>query len=208
MLTVKVITGTGTDQKVSGYTGASEIVNTTKTLTATWQRFEFTATVGATATEIGIQPYYAPTGTAGTNDYFEITGIQLELGSVASTFSRAAGNGNIQGELAACQRYYWRGTGPSNTPYGGGASWSGTKTYINVQFPITMRVSPTSIDFSSLYISNPGLSSIAVTNVTQVSGGTFANILEATVASGATSQVFYTLQNNGASGYLGLNAEL
>jgi len=160
--------------------------------------------VPSTAKSIMMQVQTTATVASGVIVY--VAQAQLELGSVPTTFTRAGGT--IQGELAACQRYYWRGTGPSNTPYGGGVSWSGTKAYINVQFPITMRVSPTSIDFSSLYISNPGLSSIAVTNVTQVSGGTFANVLEATVASGATGGSFYTLQNNGASGFLGLNAEL
>jgi hypothetical protein len=37
-------------------------------------------------------------------DYILWSGAQLEIGSVPTTFSRAGGT--IQGELAACQRYY------------------------------------------------------------------------------------------------------
>jgi len=105
-LVVQLIGGTGTDQNVvSGFTGATVINGSqTATLTSTWQRFTWTFSVSSTYTQLGLQTYFLGVGTAGANDYYEITGIQLELGSVATTFSRAGGN--IQGELAACQRYY------------------------------------------------------------------------------------------------------
>jgi len=82
--------GTGTDQNVFvGFTGNTNLVNTTKTLTTTWQRFSVTATVPTSATQLGYQVGYTPTGTAGAADYYEITGWQLELGSVPTTFTRA-----------------------------------------------------------------------------------------------------------------------
>jgi len=106
-LGVYLISGTGTDQGwiSPGYTGtAYPINNQTATLTTTWQRFTFTGTVATTATELSSFFFYEPLGTAGAADYYEITGVQLELGSVATAFTRAGGT--IQGELAACQRYY------------------------------------------------------------------------------------------------------
>jgi hypothetical protein len=113
-------------------------------LTTTWQRFSFTGTVASTATEISTQIYYTPTGTASTNDYFEVTGVQLELGSVASTFSRAAGNGNIQGELAACQRYYYVYVdGTSSQSFGTAGYYSSTDILTTVSYPVTMRTAPT-----------------------------------------------------------------
>jgi hypothetical protein len=216
LLTVKVITGTGTDQNVSGYTGAAEIVNTTVTLTATWQRFQFTASVGATATEIGIQPYYAPTGTAGTNDYFEITGIQLELGSVPSTFNRAAGNGNIQGELAACQRYYIRQSAATLAKnYLRYASGLAASTTVSQQFwplPVPMRVSPTSLETNTIsqYVVYDGVTLVTLNGISidGDSGNQFIN-LYCTVASGLTAYRPYFLTSNGnQTSYIGLSAEL
>jgi hypothetical protein len=68
----------------------------------------------------------------------------LELGSVASTFSRAAGNGNIQGELAACQRYYYVYVdGTSSQSFGTAGYYSSTDILTTVSYPVTMRTAPT-----------------------------------------------------------------
>ena len=103
-LTARFTTGTGTDQNIlNGFTGATD-TNTVVTLTTTWQRFATSISCSGSTTQIGLQFYNTPVGTAGTNDYFEVTGIQVEVGSVATPFSRAGGT--LSGELAACQRYY------------------------------------------------------------------------------------------------------
>jgi hypothetical protein len=134
-----IYSGTGTDQNfIAGFTGVATVVAESKTLTTTWQRFTVTGTVGATATEIGVQLGFTPTGTASTNDYIEITGVQLELGSTATTFSRAGGT--IQGELAACQRYFEMITGG-----GGVIGQAANTTTINIvaMYKVTKRVAPT-----------------------------------------------------------------
>jgi hypothetical protein len=105
LLGAVLVSGTGTDQNViTAYTGTATVATSDVTLTATWQRFTITGTVATTATELAAYFSYTPSGTASTNDYYEITGVQLELGSTATVFSRTGGT--IQGELAACQRYY------------------------------------------------------------------------------------------------------
>ncbi len=103
--------GTGTDQQLgnTGFTGFSTVAaNNSITPTSTWTRYSITGTVGSSATQLGLEIGYTPTGTAGANDFIEVTGIQLDEGSVALPYRRASST--IQGELAACQRYYWRNT--------------------------------------------------------------------------------------------------
>ena len=138
-----IVTGTGTDQNpLSGFTGAAVALSGTATLTTSWQRFSFTGTIGSSITQLAPYVQHVPTGTAGANDYFEITGFQFELGSVATTFKRAGGT--IQGELAACQRYYWRLANGSNSgPLGMGSAYSTTAMYLVAPMPVTMRTAPT-----------------------------------------------------------------
>ena len=119
LLSVQFYTGTGTDQNVNqGYTSSAVALNTAATLTTTWQRFAFSFTIGATITEFAPFFYYTPTGTAGANDWFEITGVQLDVGtwtaSTAPTFRRSGGT--IQGETALCQRYYYKTYNQSVAP--------------------------------------------------------------------------------------------
>jgi hypothetical protein len=151
---VQVYTGTGTDQNIlNGYTGSTTLLNNTVTITTSYVRYSKTFTIGSTMTEMSIVFGFNPTGTASTNDWLEITGVQLELGSTPTTFSRAGGGG-IQGELAACQRYYQKSYGqavtvPTNATASGLAmgvttGTTATGAYLGyVKLPVTMRISPT-----------------------------------------------------------------
>jgi hypothetical protein len=133
-LSVPLYSGTGTDQNITGaYTGFATVGTVSATLTTTWQRFSVTATVAATATELAYQASYTPVGTAGANDYFEITGFQIDIGSVALPVRR---NGaTIQGELLACSRYF------QVAQYGIGKALNGTQAIVQVLWG-NMRVAP------------------------------------------------------------------
>jgi len=208
-LTASVFTGTGTDQNLftTGYTGSATIINAPATLTTTWQRFSFTGTVNATATEMAVQVSYTPTGTAGANDWFEVTGVQLDVGSVALPFRTNAGT--LQGELAAAQRYYWRAGGDSVFQYfGQGSYYNTTNGYVLVKNPVFMRTAPSSVDYSTLQMYDfSGTQN--VTAVSLDSASKDVQLVGFTIASGGT-QFRPTLlrSNNSTSGYIGFSAEL
>ncbi len=142
-LSVRFYTGTGTDQSGLGsaFTGSATPISQTATLTTSWQRFQYTATLASTTTQVQFLAFATPTGTAGAADYFDITGLQVELGSVATPFSRSSGT--IQGELAACQRYYFKFSSGNNTFLGLGTFYTATSVYLGIYFPVSMRIAPT-----------------------------------------------------------------
>jgi len=151
--------GTGTDQNVSEtWTGNATVISSTAALTTSWARYTATGTVSSSATELGLNFSFSPTGTAGAADYFEITGVQLELGSVATQLRRAGGT--IQGELAACQRYFQKSYGQGVAP-ATAATTSGlvflnnaaqnvlnTDGYGYIKLPVVMRTAPTVTTYS------------------------------------------------------------
>lgn len=97
---VQLRQGTGTDQTMrGGFTGNVNIVAQTATLTTSWQLFTYTATMATSATQLGVMFSYTPVGTAGANDYFEVTGVQLEQGSIATPYRRNAPS--LQAETVA-----------------------------------------------------------------------------------------------------------
>ena len=159
-------------------------------------------------------PYfeYVPTGTAGAADYFEITGVQIEVGSVATPFK--TNGATLQGELSACQRYYYRINATASAPWsqmGFGSATSTTLVRAIVPTKADMRVIPTSIDYANLCVSADALASaqIAVSSATisgYISPGCVAVDLTAT---GLTQFRPYGVHsNNNANGYLGVSAEL
>jgi len=214
-LIVYLMGGTGTDQNRGGgtaYTGETYIVNNqTATLTATWQRFTYTGTVGATVTEMA--PYFdiVPTGTAGVDDYFEITGVQIDIGSVALPFRTYAAT--IQGELAACQRYYYRLATPIGSSgvvvAGFGSAASTTLAYIPVLLPTSMRINPSTTDFATLRLSDWAGGTANITALSIYDSTTTFSMFSATVASGLTQFRNYSiLSQSGQAGYIGISAEL
>jgi hypothetical protein len=138
---------------------------------------------------------------------WDVTGVQLELGSVATEFTLAGAT--IQGELAACQRYYFRFGGSSNYQrFANGLFQSSTQAWTILEHPVPMRANPTATDWSSIALFD-GNSVMAITSLVAVEYAPNATGLLFAVASGSAqyrpAQIF---ANNTTSAYLGLSAEL
>jgi hypothetical protein len=208
-LLANVITGTGTDQNViSGLTGGVNAISQTATLTTTWQRFTYSATLAATATQVAVRFDRNPVGTAGANDYFEITGVQLEAANTASPY--APNGATYQAELAACQRYL---PAFSGTSLGGnmfnimGFAYSTTNAQFNIPLVVTPRVRPTGLTVSALSdfsVINQGFSSAAPTAISFNSGGQIVQVNTTTTAGSPTLVLGQTCQLalSGANGTL------
>jgi hypothetical protein len=207
--------GTGTDQNiVSGFTGGSNIINTAFTLTTTWQRFTRTVTVPTNSTQLAFNYYFTPVGTAGANDYFEVTGVQLEASNTASPY--APNGATYQAELAACQRYYFRTTanGAGFYMFGTGYSRATTEAVATINFPVPMRTSPTALeqsgtagDYAILYDNT----SVVCTSVpTYIVSNTF--IARTVFTAGAVMTLgrgaFGSSATGNTTAYLGWSAEL
>jgi hypothetical protein len=200
--------------------GGSSETSTTVTsniaLTTSWQRFTYTFTVPSISGKtVGTGSYltmdvYHPINSTFTVDTF---GWQLEAGSNATAFQTATGT--IQGELAACQRYYYRRyatTGAYAWYSNFGPGQTTTTLSVAIPLPITMRVTPSTLDYSSsLRVDNGYNASANVSSI--VLDSTVASIQQGqvsiTTATSITVGAMYTLQSsNSTSTYIGLSAEL
>ena len=198
--------------------GGSAAVETTVSastaLTTSWARYSYTFTAPAlTGKTVGTSSYiYLQLWMPGTATYtWDLWGLQVEYGSKATPFETATGT--IQGELAACQRYYWRNTAGETLAAMSGASGAGSTTEVDhaVVFPVPMRVRPTSLDYSALgtydFVTTYTTGTYALIGAR--SGTQFASI-RYTHPSGALTQYrpYQIIANSSAAAYIGLSAEL
>ena len=71
------------------------------------------------------------------NDHIFITGVQLEVGSVATDFEHRS----FAQELALCQRYYFGGATSGTVYYG--SRYHADNSMVHVVLPVLMRTTPT-----------------------------------------------------------------
>jgi hypothetical protein len=139
---------------------------------------------------------------------WDVWGYQAEVGRVATPFTTASNT--IGGELALCQRYYWRSTpGGAYSPYGNGGTISSTGAYVSVPMPVQMRTSPASIDFSNIAMQTSGGTLAGLSSLTIDQGSPLAVSLAAITGSSWTAnQPCRMINNNSSAGYVGFSAEL
>jgi len=157
---------------------------------------------------------YGSTGSVsvvGTNTAtFYITGVQLEAGTTASPFEyRQYGT-----ELALCQRYYYKlVTGSNYNQLAFCSIESNVRHRPYFLFPVSMRVAPTSLDWSGLGLilgwggGVQGLTSISLDSTTT---GQYSAVPLVVPSSGlgSASAISMLLGQTNASGYIGFNSEL
>jgi hypothetical protein len=141
-----------------------------------------------------------------TNNYWQVTGVQLETGSVATGFEFLP----ITDDLRRCQRYYqMMVAGTAFGPIGSGLVNSTNLCAIYIPMPVQMRANPTVGSFANLRVfdaSNaPSVSAIAVTQTSKSVITLDVTLSASTLTAGRCG----LLQgNNNAAGYVDFSAEL
>jgi len=211
----RVLYGSTNNIQMYHYTSGVSNFTTSFTLTTSWQQFTYTVTIPSTATQVGVEFQAFPTGTAGANDYVDFAGCQLEIGSTATAFSRAGGT--IQGELAACQRYYYRiannATG-GQTFMGFGVGYSTSGAVFMVPYPVQFRAIASTLDLGTLggfQWQGNGAGSTPTSIAFDANQNSIYNAaFDVTKTSGFSTTGVYVLLMNGSSSsyYIGFGAEL
>lgn len=186
-----------------------QIVN--GSLPTTWTKYTITGTVPTNAKNVGAVFEFSTLGSTTVSDdlYYDVAQVQLEIGSVATTFSRAGGN--FGAELTLCQRYYQRFTAGSSgyVPMSEfGLVNATTQITLQMRHIVPMRAEVNAIDHSGLSLyggSGGGFASVSSVLLIR-SSGAWTEI--APQSSGLTLGTFYRIQPNAnTNAYIGFNAE-
>lgn len=143
-------------------------------------------------------------GDSTSNDIY-ITGVQLEVGSVASSYEhRSFGE-----ELALCQRYYLRNTaGTAYTWWGSGYVAANNTARVVLHLPCNMRSSP-SVAIGGNHRAYNGSSVLTVSSVGLSQYNNQTPQVDFTMSSTMTNgQAVAVGSNNDTSAYIALDAEL
>jgi hypothetical protein len=162
------------------------------------------ATVGSGLGLTGGTKILATTGAT-----FFITGVQLEVGSVATPFERRP----FGTELALCQRYYWKfQANQEDTDFGLGHNETASVTRGPLFFPVTMRVAPSTMDTTGTaadYRIRRAGATVNCSSVPTIGLSSPVNCeISFTVASGLTTNSVSVLRASNATAFLGFNSEL
>jgi hypothetical protein len=137
-LTATLHSGTATDAALRSGTFTS-FATTAFAKSASWVRATVTGTVPTSAAQVCLRFSYTPVGTAGNADHFDVTGVQLELGNVATPFEVRP----FQVELQTCRRYHLRRTNLSSYErYGWWVPFSTINGVFSMPVSTDFRVTP------------------------------------------------------------------
>lgn len=210
-ITTTAFWGTGTDENgVTGTFTGSSLWNVMTNIqpSTSWQRFRlYNYNVQTAINEVSFTISYSPSGTAGANDYLDITGVQLEIGNYASNFEQ------IPNEvlLAQCQRFFNSYGGNSISDSVSNASVTTTSTAVGViNFPVEMRTTPTfSVSANADWAIKTGVVLNTVSGLSlNVDGTKSAALVWSTGATLTVGQAAFIVANNTANARLFLSSEM
>jgi hypothetical protein len=216
LLSFQLLTGVGIDRNVSTNTiGDGVAISRTVNLTRNWTRYAFTVpqALATSTSQLFLRFGFNPVGTSGVNDSFEITGVEIERGNVATQFRRA--NSILAAELLSAQRFYYRATAESVFGrIGSGVAILAATAQINIPLPVTMRAQPTVIDFSPVgtlrFVDLTAVTPALTTNPILLAASTRSlAVIQADCTGGMTVNRPHMLEgNNNATAFIGIGAEL
>jgi hypothetical protein len=143
------------------------------------------------------------------NATWYVTGVQLEVGSVATPFERRP----YGTELALCQRYYYRiKADAGGQVLGSGMMQTATAGRFFIPFMVPMRTSPSALEqsgtASNYVVFNGGSAQNCDAVPTFNSATLYGAGLQATIASGGTIGYGALIRADSSAAYLGWSAEL
>ena len=143
---VRIASGENNDGDPNAYSGghwtnATTLLTGTPTLTTSWQRFTHLTInpVSSAARSMIIEFRHTPVGTAGSNDWYEVTGIQLEIGPVATPFEHRTYTDEIQ----RCRRYFQKFSAYGDHHHFGVARAESNTARTGIVVHVPMRALPT-----------------------------------------------------------------
>ena len=140
---------------------------------------------------------------ANSSATWQVTGVQVESGTSATDFEHL----QYGQQLALCQRYYYKwDTSSSNNWVAWAMAANTTNMYGHVPFPTTMRINPSSIDYSGMGWWVGGAVTV-FSAVAIAESGTDSCTMNFT-STGLTSEKMYAVLPNGGTNYIAFNSEL
>lgn len=199
-----------------GTGGSAEVITagSSNAITTSWTRFTHTLNIPSVAGKTIVNTNSALVFALVPNAFnalytIDIWGVQVEQGSVATPFSTASDT--IAGEVALCQRYYYRvANSPTSTcTVASGVRFSTTVAWAFVPFPQTMRTAPTALETAGTVnvVTTSGLDASSTTfGEATTNGARIACTTTAVAAAGVG--VVVRLAGTASTSYLGFSAEL
>lgn len=224
LLQVYIVTGTGVDEGMqklawglnaggggsTAWTGQANTLAGSVAISPTSVKYVAAASIPSTATEMAVVLCWTPTGTAGTNDYVALSGLQLDRNDALSSAvglvqSSAQINSSsierrpIQVETALQQRYFYQLTdsGAATVRYALGQATTTAAAVFIIPFPVPMRIAPTAVASATTAFGDTATAGAAtactgfaiVASATSTTAGAVTCTAGATMTAGGASQL-------------------